>query len=356
MLVTGARSFTSSVHGQGLLDQFRQGGFQVETFPISREPSPQVIDGAVKCYSPFEPECVIAIGGGSALDAGKAISAMLPLGEPVKDYLEGVGTRPAHPGVKVPFIAVPTTAGTGSEATLNAVLSETGENGYKRSLRHNRFVPDLAIVDPVLTLSCSKETTAASGMDAFTQLLESYLSTASNPVTDALALQGLQGISDCLLAAFHDGSNLSARGGMALAACLSGITLANAGLGLVHGFSSPLGGFFDIPHGVICSAVMAPVNRINVRKLRQQEGQSPFLKKYAVAGRLFSREDGHSDDYYVDALLSTIECWRQEMDIPKLSHFGVRAEHFEKIIQATASKNNPVELSHDECWEVLETA
>lgn len=355
LLVTGARSFISSTHGQDLQERFRKEGFRVEIFPIAGEPSPQVVDEAVKQYSSFQPDCVIAIGGGSALDGGKAISAMLPLGEPVKHYLEGVGTKPAHPGVKVPFIAVPTTSGTGSEATKNAVLSETGEKGYKRSLRHPHFIPELAVVDPALALNCPPGTTAASGMDAFTQLLESYLSTASNAVTDTLALQGLQRISKCLPDAFRDGTNLEARTGMALAAYLSGITLANAGLGLVHGFSSSIGGFFTIPHGIICSALMAPANRITIRKLRQQKEGAKFLKKYAIAGRLFSEEDDRSDAYYADLLVATIESWTQTMCIPKLSHFGVSLEDFEKIISATSNKNNPVELDHDELCEVLES-
>ena len=355
LLVTGARSFITSEEGQTLQDRFRKEGLRVEIFSISGEPSPLVVDASVKQYSSFQPDCVVAIGGGSALDAGKAISAMLPLGEPVKDYLEGVGSR-VHPGVKVPFIAVPTTSGTGSEATKNAVLSETGENGYKRSLRHDRFVPDLAIVDPALTLNCPGTTTAASGMDAFTQLLESYLSTASNPVTDALALQGLECISKYLLLAFHDGSNLKARAGMALAAYLSGITLANAGLGLVHGFSSSLGGFFNIPHGVICSTLMAPANRITVRKLRQQKTASESLTKYAIAGKLFCKDEGRSEDYYTDVLLSTIESFTQTMDIPKLSHFGVRPQDFDRITGATSNKNNPAPLDRGELYEVLEKA
>ena len=170
--------------------------------PSAIEPTPGIVDEAVKKTVSFDPDVVVAIGGGSVMDAGKAISAMLPLVEPVKNYLEGVGTKPAHPGVKVPFIAIPTTAGTGSEAAKNAVLSETGENGYKRSLRHNNFVPNVAIIDPALSITCPPATTAASGMDAFTQLLESYLSTAGNAVTDALAYEGLQQVSRSLRQAY----------------------------------------------------------------------------------------------------------------------------------------------------------
>ena len=355
LLVTGARSFLSSSRGQGLQEEFKSRKIAFEVCRIGKEPTPAMIDDAVKAFPDFTPQCVVAIGGGSALDAGKAISAMLPLSAPVKDYLEGVGTK-AHPGVKVPFIAVPTTAGTGSESTKNAVLCETGANGYKRSLRHDNFVPNLAIVDPSLALGCPKATTATSGMDAFTQLLESYLSTAANPISDALALKGLQCISRSLKKAYDDGANLEARTDVALAAYLSGVTLASAGLGLVHGFASPIGGFFDIPHGVICSALMAPANKVTVRKLRQQKERQAALKKYADAGRLFLDEKGRADDYYIDHLLSTIESLTAQFHIPRLAACGVAKDHFERILSITDSKNNPVKLDRDEMAEVLELA
>src|SRR5687768_11987043 len=186
LLVTGARSFAQSNYCEDLLEQLHKLDITLEPVIVSVEPSPAMVDDVVKNALVFKPTVVVAIGGGSVMDAGKAIAAMFPLHEPVKNYLEGVGTK-SHSGLKLPFIAIPTTAGTGSEAAKNAVLSECGENGYKRSLRHNNFVPNVAIVDPALTLTCPPATTAASGMDAFTQLLESYLSTAGNAITDALA-------------------------------------------------------------------------------------------------------------------------------------------------------------------------
>ena len=180
------------------------------------------------------------------MDAGKAISAMLTQEGSVKDYLEGVGHK--HPsGNKVPFFAVPTTSGTGSEATKNAVLSEIGPNGYKKSLRHDHFVPDLAIVDPDLTLSCPPGLTAYSGMDAFTQLLEAYVSTKAHPFTDALCEKALELLSGSLLQAYQDGENIEAREAMSYAAWTSGIVLAQVGLGVVHGFASAVGGMFDNP-------------------------------------------------------------------------------------------------------------
>jgi alcohol dehydrogenase class IV len=356
LLITGVKSFMSSPHGLPLLHNLKTTGLSVSRYTIAREPSPAIIDEAVGKFFALAPDCVIAIGGGSVLDAGKAISAMLPLNVPVKDFLEGVGTKATHPGVKVPFIAVPTTSGTGSEATKNAVISETGDNGYKRSLRHNNFVPDLAVVDPSLTVNCPPPTTASSGMDAFTQLLESYLSTAANPLTDALAFEGLRCISRSLFTVYHEGDDMAARTDMSLAAYLSGITLANAGLGVVHGFASPIGGYFDIPHGVICSALMGPANIVTVRKLRRTRNNAEALGKYAKAGRLFTAAENMSDDYYTDVLLSTIESLTKEMHIPHLSDFGVTSEHFEKIVQDTSNKNHPVDLHTDELLEVLALA
>jgi len=355
LLVTGARSFVESPEGQSLQQHLEDEGINFSQYAITREPTPGLIDQAVNEFSSPMPDCVVAIGGGSALDGGKAISAMLPLQRNVKDFLEGVG-RAEHPGIKVPFIAIPTTSGTGSEATKNAVICETGTSGYKRSLRHNNFVPDIAIIDPLLTISCPQSTTAASGMDAFTQLLESYLSTASNPVTDALALEGLQRIARSLLRSYRDGSDIAARTDMSLAAYLSGITLANAGLGLVHGLASPIGGYFDIPHGVICSALMGPANRITVQKLRSENNNAEALKKYAIAGKLFSCNSNGSDAYFTDLLLDTISSLASEMGIPRLGEYGVTENHLEKIVGATDNKNNPVVIDKGGMTELLRAA
>jgi alcohol dehydrogenase class IV len=236
------------------------------------------------------------------------------------------------------------------------VLSEIGEAGFKKSLRHNNFVPDVAIIDPTLTVSCPPSATAASGMDAFTQLLESYLSTAANPITDALAYKGLEQISNSLKICYRDATNLPARSAMALAAYLSGITLANAGLGLVHGFAGVIGGYYSIPHGVICSSLMTAVNKVTVRKLRLEKSNDEALAKYAAIGKMFAGTREKTDDFYIDFLLNTIESLAEEMKIPHLAQAGIQPEDFQKIVQATENKNNPVALRHDEMLEVLEMA
>ena len=354
LLVTGANSFLSSASGENVIQQIRDNQFEWRHHAVNGEPSPATIDDAMNEFFAFRPHCVVAIGGGSALDAGKAISAMLPLNQPVKNYLEGVGSGASHPGTKLPFIAIPTTSGTGSEATKNAVICERGEYGYKRSLRHDNFVPDIAIIDPIVMLNCPRETTAASGMDAFTQLLESYVSTASNPLTDGIALEGLKLVARSLWNSYEHGDDLEARGDMALAAYMSGITLANAGLGLVHGFASPVGGFFEVAHGVVCSALMAASNQITIRKLRADTTNAGALEKYAIVGKLFSREENRSNNFYVDSLLDVIGSLRREMRIPTLSHYGVKPDSYEKIVKATDNKNNPVSLNKDEMFEVLE--
>jgi alcohol dehydrogenase class IV len=350
LLISGAGSFTNSPAGKKLIEVLEYKKIDLQVFRIRGEPSPAIVDEAVDKFRDWKADCVVAIGGGSALDAGKAISAMLPIKKPVKMFLEGVGNT-THPGAKIPFIAVPTTSGTGSEATKNAVLSDVGPNGFKKSLRHNNFVPNVAVVDPELTMTCSPDVTAAGGMDAFTQLLESYLSTAANPITDALALEGLSCISRSLLKAFHHGDDKIARSDMSLASYLSGVTLANAGLGLVHGFASVIGGLHPISHGVICSALMPETNRVTVKVLRERK-MDASLARYATAGKLFASVQNKSDEYYIDSFIELQRDWKVELKIPKLTSL-LETIDFGSIAHASENKNNPVELSDPEKVEIL---
>ena len=231
LVVTGAKSFRSSGRRQSLLNRLRTNSISFFECSLSGEPTVDRIDDLVDAFRGKGVGMVVAIGGGSVIDGGKAVSAMLPVQGSVMDFLEGVGTG-THSGEKVPFVAVPTTAGTGSEATKNAVIRGNGHPLFKKSLRHDNFVPDAAVIDPELMLSCPSDITAACGMDAFTQLLESYVSTKAAPMTDSLAFSGLRYLKEALVpVSTTEGADIHCRAAMAYGALISGITLANAGLG-----------------------------------------------------------------------------------------------------------------------------
>lgn len=354
LLVTGAHSFTGSRHGEYLLHTFALTGIHYHQVIIPGEPTPEMIDQAVIRHSGANIGLVVAIGGGSVLDAGKAISAMLGRTESVIDFLEGVGTKD-HPGNKVPFIAVPTTSGTGSEATKNAVISRVGAHGFKKSLRHDNFVPNVAIIDLELTLHLPPHITAASGMDCFTQLVEAYLSEKATPYTDALALDALSILKNALPRAWKWGQDLEARSGMSYAALISGICLANAGLGAVHGFASSVGGLYNIPHGVVCGTLMASANAMNVKRLREQSNNdsTTVLAKYAILGKIFIAEEQKNDAYYIDAFINILAEWTEMMAINRIGKYGVKPEDFEAILRLTDIKNNPVKLSKEDLGEIL---
>jgi len=352
LILTGRKSFLKSKQADELIDALKSKKINFSTEPVPHEPSPRMIDDLVRKYSGKAISVVVSIGGGSVLDAGKAVSAMLPLGEPVKEYLEGVGTR-KHPGAKIPFIAVPTTAGTGSETTGNSVLSETGPEGFKRSLRHENFIPDIALVDPELTLSCTSMQTAISGMDAFSQLLESFLSTRCSKLTDALALEGILHVRNSLKKAVSNGNDPEARAGMSYASMLSGITITNAGLGLVHGFASSIGGRKDIPHGVICGTLMGVVNRAIIERLLKEDTNPAALEKYIRLGKLLSGTEERSDVDYAFYVANTIESLVEELKIPSLGNYGLTEEEITAIARSTDHKNNPVVFTTEELKDML---
>jgi alcohol dehydrogenase class IV len=353
ILVTGKSSFINSDYGEKLIDEFKKSGIDYSHVIISGEPSPDIVDKAVRNLSKEEFNLVVGIGGGSVLDAGKAISAMMYKSESLIEFLEEVGDK-EHPGTKIPYIAVPTTSGTGSEATKNAVISRTGVNGFKRSLRHDNIVPDVALIDPELTLNCPSDITAASGMDCFTQLTEAYLSNKSNKITDAIALEGIKAIKKSLVRSFEDGSDIEARTGMSLAALTSGICLANAGLGAVHGFATSIGGRFDIPHGIVCGTLMASANDLNVRILRKNDPNSTALKKYILLGKLFNDETGKSDDYYIEGFIQFLQNLTHVLKLKGLKTFGLEEKEIRHICANTEMKNNPVKLSLDDLVDVVQ--
>lgn len=352
ILVTGKNSFVQSRHAGKLFHDFEKAGIGYRIISIPGEPSPDIIDATVKRFNNEEINLVVGIGGGSVLDAGKAISAMMYKPESVIEFLEGIG-RKDHPGTRLPFIAVPTTSGTGSEATKNAVISKIGVNGFKRSLRHDNFVPDIALIDPELTLQCPEDITAASGMDCFTQLTEAYLSDKSNEYTDALAMEGLKAIKSSLIRSYSNGEDIETRTGMSFAALTSGICLANAGLGVVHGFASSIGGMYNIPHGLICGSLMAKSNEINIRELRKKSTDPVALKKYALLGELFLDENGKTDDYYIDGFIQYLHKLTNDFQFPGLRKYGLKEKDIELICTITEIKNNPVKLAVEDLSEII---
>lgn len=352
ILITGRRSFIESVNASILLESLRDKGIVYHLVSIGGEPSPDLIDDTVSKFRDDSPAAVVGIGGGSVVDAGKAISAMLQIPDSVKNYLEVVGTK-EHPGTKIPFIALPTTSGTGSEATKNAVLSSVGINGFKRSLRHDNFVPDIAVIDPELTLDCPRDITSASGTDCFTQLVESFLSVKACTYTDALAAEGLKAIKRSLLRSYADGSDIKARTDMSFAALTSGICLANAGLGTVHGLAGTIGGLYNIPHGLVCGTLMAVANEVNVRELRKGPSGSEALAKYAALGKIFIDSGGGSEDYYVDGFISYLHELTNALELPGLRKFGLNQNDIRIISSETDNKNNPVRLTPDKLVEIV---
>jgi len=327
---------------------------------VPGEPSPELVDQTVIQFRSDVFDAVIGIGGGSALDAAKAIAGLLKPGNSVMDHLEGVGPELAYQGPNTPFIAIPTTAGTGSEATKNAVLSVQGEVGFKKSFRDEKLMAEYALIDPDLLASCPTTAVAANGMDAFTQLLESLVSTKANPLTDALAISGIQHVRDSLLPWYEqkEGENVQFRSGMAYAALLSGITLAQAGLGSVHGLASPLGAFFPIPHGVVCGTLLAEATRINIEALRARQPESPALAKYAQVGHLLAqgKADHKDDEKALASLLRHLQDWTQRLDLPRLGQFGVTEADLPRIVahsRGSSMRTNPIALRDDEIAAIV---
>ena len=356
LVVTGARSLAESHAWPELAKGMDAAGLSWQRFPISGEPSPQLVDRAVTEHRGDDIDVVLGIGGGSVLDAAKAIAGLLPTGDSVMDYLEGVGAGKRYAGPALPFIAAPTTAGTGSEATKNAVLSVAGPQGFKKSFRDERLVPEYAVVDPDLLRGCPPELIAANGMDALTQLMESFVSLRSNPFTDGLALSGLQAARDSLLAWYEDAGATRARAGMAYAALTSGITLAQTGLGSVHGLASPLGAFFPIAHGVVCGTLVAAATRVNIDAMLQREPHNPALGKYAQLGELLCRQRFATPELAWEALNELLEEWTTRMQLPTLDALGVGHGDFERIVahaRGSSMTTNPIVLNDAEIAQVM---
>ena len=356
LLVTGAGSLKNSAVWPAVTAGLAAQGIRWLHLSIPGEPSPQMVDEAVRAFRSEPVDVVVGIGGGSALDAAKAIAGLLKSGNSVMDHLEGVGPELPYAGPATPFIAVPTTAGTGSEATKNAVLSVQGAHGFKKSFRDEKLVAEVALVDPDLLATCPPAVIAANGMDAFTQLLESYVSSRAAPLTDSLAWGGMKAARDGLLALYRDAGNAEAREQMAYAALVSGITLAPVGQGSVHGLAAPLGAFFPIPHGVACGTLVATATRVNIEALRARVPSHPALAKYALVGQLLSKQGQMDQPAAHAALIDTLERWTRALGLPTLSHYGVTPSDIPRIVansRGSSMKTNPISLDDAEIASIL---
>ncbi len=356
LIVTGGGSFLRGPHWPELSADFANRGLSFHLVQTIGEPSPSFVDTTVRSHKGLRIDCVLGIGGGSAIDAAKAIAGLLKPGNSVMDHLEGVGPELPYQGPTTPFIAVPTTAGTGSEATKNAVLSINGLQGFKKSFRDELLVADYAVIDPDLLSTCPPEVIAANGMDAFTQLLESFVSSKANPLTDALALSGIEKMRDALLPLYEGhGDARQHRAALAYSALLSGITLAQVGLGSVHGLASPLGAFFSIPHGTVCGTLVAEATRINIRAMELRDPMNLALGKYAQVGRLLARQNLNDAEAKV-ALVAILTNWTQRLRLPRLGNYQVSHGDIPRIVansRGSSMKTNPIELADSEIAEVL---
>ena len=360
LLVTGRSSFTSTPHWQRLLDGLEARGISWEHMRVEDEPSPALVDEAVARFKGAGIQAVAGIGGGSVLDAAKAVAGLLITGDSVLDHLEGVGRGLPYQGPAVPLLAVPTTAGTGSEATKNAVLSERGSQGFKKSFRHEQLVARVAIVDPQLLASCPKSLIGADGMDAFTQLLESYVSLKASPFTDALALSGLEAFRDGFWEAWGKEGEAAAAGygRIAYASLLSGITLAQAGLGSVHGLASPLGAYFPIPHGVVCGTLVAEATAMNLRALWERMPESTASARYARVAELLSGRRYADQQEAGEALVALLREWLQRLELPRLGSYGMKAGDLDRVVancRGGSMQTNPLVLTDGELRGLLES-
>ena len=351
LVITGV----SNPRVQSLLNTWQASGIVADTLVVNGEPViSEVVVGAEKARQ-AQCDLIIAIGGGSVIDTGKAIAALLTNpGDPL-DYLEVVGRGQPLRIASAPLIAAPTTAGTGAEVTRNAVLA-VPEKQVKVSLRSPTMLPRIALVDPELTYSLPPAITASTGLDALTQCIEPYVSNQANPITDGIARAGIQAAGRSLLRAYHHGTDADARSDMALASLCGGLALANAKLGAVHGFAGVLGGMFPIPHGVVCARLLPYVVATNVAAVAARAAGSTYRARFDQIAQLLTGENNataHDAVAWIQSLCAAL-------DIPPLNAFGVTTAHFEEIVakskQASSMKGNPLPLSDHELTQILAAA
>jgi alcohol dehydrogenase class IV len=342
-------------HGSVVRGLLEGAGLSVDVARVVGEPSVEDVLAIVNAARTGGAELIVGVGGGSVLDAAKAVAALLANpGDPL-DFLEVVGKGQPLARAPLPFVAVPTTAGTGAEVTKNAVLASR-QHGVKVSLRSDAMLPKLALVDPELTLSLPRALTAATGLDALTQVLEPFVSCQHNPLTDALSREGLLRSARSLRRAYHDGSDLAARTDLALVSLLGGLCLANAKLGAVHGFAGPIGGKFPAPHGAVCARLLPLVVARNIAALRARDASGVFLARYDEVARILTGRPSASADDAVLWLRELVD----ELEVPPLGRYGVTAAAIAELVtnaqRSSSMQGNSIVLTREELTETLTAA
>ena len=349
LVVTGSKPDRAAP----LIDALRQAGVEAFVFACGGEPTVDLVrSGAAKARE-TRAQIVVGIGGGSAIDAAKAIAIIATnSGEPL-DYLEVVGRGQPFERLPLPFVAVPTTAGTGAEVTRNAVLGSPA-HGVKASLRSSSMLAKVALVDADLTVDLPREITAYTGMDALTQLIEPFVSCRANPTVDLFCVEGLKRVRDSLLRTFEDGQAVEARESMSYASLLGGLSLANAGLGVVHGFAAPLGGLLNAPHGALCAAILPWGVSVNLKALRDREPSHPAFRKFGEAAQILL-DDQKAEAEDLPAWLANLV---QRLAIRRLSEHGLTQDRIPDLVakaaQASSMKANPIPLTAGELRQVME--
>ena len=338
-----------------LLNQLAGIGLKTTCFQVKGEPTIKMVLEGVRQARAADSELVIGLGGGSVIDTGKVIAALLTNDGELMDYLEVVGRGQPLQRTPAPYIAVPTTAGTGAEVTRNAVV-ESPEHKVKVSMRSPLMLPYMAVVDPELTYTMPPDITAATGLDALTQLLEAFVSQQSNPLTDGICREGLLRAGRSLMTVYEDGSNTGAREDMCLASLFGGLALANAKLGAVHGFAGPLGGMLKAPHGYLCARLLPYVMEANIKALQTRMPESPALKRYSQAARILTGINSATELDGIDWIKNLC----QRFQLKPLSEYGLNETRLPEAMQnakrASSMKGNPVTLTDDELSLILQGA
>jgi alcohol dehydrogenase class IV len=343
-----------------LLENLAGHGVLVTPYPVEGEPSIASIQGGLALARSERCDLVIGLGGGSALDTGKAIAILLANQGDLYDYLEVIGRGQPIRWPGAPYVALPTTAGTGSEVTMNAVISaemaETPDAKVKVSLRSPLMLPRLALVDPRLTLGLPPQVTASTGLDALTQLIEPFVSNRANPLTDAICREGLRHAAGALRIVYYDGGNLAGREAMSLASLLGGLALANAKLGAVHGFAAPLGGRLSAPHGALCARLLPLVMETNLRALHERQPDHPAIRRYTEIAQILTGTLDATAEQGVEWVQAVVA----DLNIPGLASYGMQPADIPEMVdqagRASSMQGNPLQLSQVELSAILEQA